>query len=110
MQSKSGQSAKGLGKQQVLENSGLEDVQYLIAEHRDVNGAPANHLDLQFSGTRQRIASWLASPAPIGSLDFVSHECGVCRGRAHKRSGGDCRRFDGDGFRGKRRRRQLELD
>ena len=72
MQSKSGQSAKGLGKQQVLENSGLEDVQYLIAEHRDVNGAPANHLDLQFSGTRQRIASWLASPAPIGSLDFVS--------------------------------------
>ena len=47
-------------------------MQYLIAEHRDVNGAPANHLDLQFTGTRQRIASWLASPAPIGSLDFVS--------------------------------------
>jgi len=52
--------------------SGLEDVQYLIAEHRESNGAPQNHLNLQFAGTRQRVASWLAAPAPIGSLDFVS--------------------------------------
>ena len=52
--------------------SGLEGVQYLIAEHREVNGVPANHLNLQFSGPRQRVASWLTAPAPIGSLDFVS--------------------------------------
>jgi hypothetical protein len=52
--------------------SGLEEVQYLIAEHRESNGVPANHLNLQFSGPRQRVASWLAAPAPIGSLDFVS--------------------------------------
>ena len=55
-----------------LEASGLEGVQYLIAEHREINGMPANHLNLQFAGTRQHIASWLASPAPLGSLDFVS--------------------------------------
>jgi hypothetical protein len=55
-----------------LEANGLEGVQYLIAEHREINGMPANHLNLQFAGTRQRIASWLASPAPLGSLDFVS--------------------------------------
>jgi len=67
-----GQSAKGKRGQQMMQSSGLEDMQYLIAEHREVNGAPANHLNLQFTGTRQRIASWLASPAPIGSLDFVS--------------------------------------
>jgi len=53
-------------------HSGLEDVRYLIAEHRESNGVPANHLNLQFGGPRQRIASWLAPPAPIGSLDFVS--------------------------------------
>lgn len=64
-------------KEQALENSGLEDLQYLIAEHRETNGMPANHLDLQFAGTRQRVASWLASPGPIGSLDFVSPNAAV---------------------------------
>lgn len=72
LQSGTAKSAKGLRHQQMAESSGLGDAQYLIAEHREVNGAPANHLDIQFSGTRQRVASWLASPAPIGSLDFVS--------------------------------------
>ncbi len=48
------------------------DVRYLIAEHRESNGTPENHLNLQFSGGRQRVASWLGAPAPVGSLDFVS--------------------------------------
>jgi hypothetical protein len=55
-----------------VERSGIEDVRYLIAEHRELNGVPQNHLNLQFSGTRQRVASWLAAPAPMGSLDFVT--------------------------------------
>jgi hypothetical protein len=55
-----------------VQNSGIEEIQYLIAEHRELNGIPENHLNLQFSGSRQRVASWLAAPAPIGSLDFVS--------------------------------------
>lgn len=58
--------------ERALESSGVGALQYLIAEHREANGIPENHLNLQFSGTRQRVASWLASPAPIGSLDFVS--------------------------------------
>ena len=56
----------------VLDNSGMQDVQYLIAEHRESNGAPENHLNLQFSGTRQKVASWLAAPAPMGSLNYVT--------------------------------------
>jgi hypothetical protein len=72
LQSAAAHSAKAPHHEQMMASSGLADMQYLIAEHRDVNGAPANHLDIQFSGARQRMASWLASPAPIGSLDFVS--------------------------------------
>jgi hypothetical protein len=60
-----------------IENTGMEDVRYLIAEHRENNGLPENHLDLQFSGTRQHAASWLAAPAPIGSLDFVSPNAAI---------------------------------
>jgi hypothetical protein len=55
-----------------LQQSGISGVRYLIAEHRESNGTPENHLNLQFSGGRQRVASWLGAPAPVGSLDFVS--------------------------------------
>jgi hypothetical protein len=58
-------------------NSGIEDLRYLIAEHREINGAPQNHLNLQFSGTRERVASWLGAPAPMGSLDFVSTNAAI---------------------------------
>jgi hypothetical protein len=60
------------GSNAMVQNSGMEELRYLIAEHRETNGMPQNHLNLQFSGTRERVASWLASPAPIGSLDFVT--------------------------------------
>jgi hypothetical protein len=62
---------------EAIENSGMDEVRYLIAEHRETNGLPENHLDLQFSGTRQHAASWLAAPAPIGSLDFVTPNAAV---------------------------------
>ena len=60
-----------------MANSGIEELRYLIAEHRESNGMPQNHLNLQFSGTRERMASWLAAPAPIGSLDFVSPNAAI---------------------------------
>jgi hypothetical protein len=62
-------SAKG---DAFLAASGIGGVRYLIAEHRETNGAPQNHLNLQFAGDRQRVASWLGAPAAVGSLDFVS--------------------------------------
>ena len=55
----------------------MEEVRYLIAEHRETNGMPQNHLNLQFSGTRERVASWLGAPAPMGSLDFVTPNASV---------------------------------
>ncbi len=63
--------------QGTLQNSGIEEVRYLIAEHRETNGMPQNHLNLQFSGARERVASWLGAPAPMGSLDFVSPNASI---------------------------------
>jgi hypothetical protein len=57
---------------EAVEKSGVESASYLIAEHREVNGQPENRVDLEFSGARQGLASWLAAPAPIGSLNFVT--------------------------------------
>jgi hypothetical protein len=63
--------------QAMIAKSGVEDVRYLIAEHREVNGQPENRVNLQFAGARQGIASWLASPAPIGSLEFITPNAAV---------------------------------
>lgn len=54
--------------------TGLADVQYLIAERKETTGAPLNHLELSFNGPRRGVASWLAAPAPMGGLEFVSQD------------------------------------
>jgi hypothetical protein len=41
-------------------------------EHREVGGKSESHADLTFASERQGVASWLAAPASMGSLEFVS--------------------------------------
>ncbi len=58
-----------------FDRSGLRDVDYLIVERRDFSGPVAdNTATLAFTGERRGVASWLAAPAPIGSLDFISSQ------------------------------------
>ncbi|HTC93789.1 MAG TPA: FecR domain-containing protein [Terriglobales bacterium] len=52
--------------------TGFGDLKYLIAESKDVNSTPKNQAVLVFNGPRHGIASWLAAPAPMGALEFVS--------------------------------------
>ncbi len=62
---------------QELDRSGFGELKYLIVAHRDLSGTPDNRAVLQFSGRRQGIASWLAQPAAMGSLEFVSPNAGA---------------------------------
>jgi ferric-dicitrate binding protein FerR (iron transport regulator) len=56
---------------------GMEDVRYLMMGHRDVAGKSESHADLTFASERQGVASWLAAPASMGSLEFVSPEASM---------------------------------
>ncbi len=77
MQNKANASRANPAGSKSLASSGMDGISYLIAEHRELNGQPENHLNLQFAGTRQRVASWLGAPAPMGSLEFVTPNAAV---------------------------------
>jgi len=65
------------GESQTLRNSGLGDIKYLIATRGESSGQGDNRITLEFNGQRHGIASWLAAPAPMGSLDYVSANAGA---------------------------------
>jgi hypothetical protein len=58
--------------QATLQRTGFADMKYLVWEHKNVAGQPASQMELSFTGPRHGVASWLAAPAPLGSLDFAS--------------------------------------
>jgi len=55
----------------------MGEVRYLTWEHREVGGKTESHADLMFASERQGVASWLAAPASMGSLDFVTPDASM---------------------------------
>lgn len=60
-----------------VDRLGFNTARYLIVEHREAAGVNENRAMLNFDGERRGMASWLAAPAPIGGLDFVSPDASV---------------------------------
>jgi ferric-dicitrate binding protein FerR (iron transport regulator) len=56
----------------LLRASGLADVEHLIVEHRTSAGASSGRAALTFGAERRGLAAWIAPPAPMGALSFVS--------------------------------------
>jgi len=57
---------------EALRSMGFLDAETLVVErHRDGEWYATN-AEVQFSGPRRGVMAWLAEPAPMGSLDFVS--------------------------------------
>lgn len=65
-------AAKAESHEGMLEHSGFSKVKYLIAQRKDSGGKTSNTAELSFNGLRTGVASWLASPAPIGALGFIT--------------------------------------
>ncbi len=59
---------------EALSFSGFDRAQHLIVERKKEGETTHTGAVLHFDGERSGAASWLAAPAPMGSLDFVSAE------------------------------------
>jgi len=56
----------------IFQQTGFADMKYLVWEHKNIAGQAISQMELSFTGPRHGVASWLAAPGPLGSLDFVS--------------------------------------
>ncbi|MCU1309582.1 MAG: putative FecR [Candidatus Angelobacter sp.] len=71
---KSGQQPKHMA---VLQQSGFGQARFLVVKRRDESGQPDNRATMTFNAQRSGLASWLAAPSGMGSLDFVSPDATV---------------------------------
>jgi FecR-like protein len=55
-------------------SSEVPPARYLIVEQQQVSKRMETRADLDFEGSRQGIASWLAPPSPFGALDYITPE------------------------------------
>jgi len=65
-------AADPAGSDASLERMGLLDLQNIIAVRKSDGDLKQNRVVLTFDEPRKGLASWLAEPAPMGSLDFIS--------------------------------------
>ncbi len=62
---------------QQFESLGFLDARHLLLEQKQLGTKTHHRASLTFAQARSGLASWLASPAPMGALDFISPDAQV---------------------------------
>ncbi|HSE34093.1 MAG TPA: FecR domain-containing protein [Pyrinomonadaceae bacterium] len=63
-----------------LNQLGLLSLKYFVLDQKDTDGKTHTQAALSFNDSRRGIPSWLAAPAPMGSLEYISPDANVVAG------------------------------
>ncbi|HKG46637.1 MAG TPA: FecR domain-containing protein [Pyrinomonadaceae bacterium] len=63
-----------------LNQLGILSVKYFVLDQKDTNGKTHTQASLSFNDANRGIPSWLATPGPMGSLDYISPDANVVAG------------------------------
>jgi hypothetical protein len=64
-------------RNEMFKQVGLMNLKHFVVEQKDVEGKTNSRAMLTFKEQRTGIASWLAAPGPMGSLNFISPDANV---------------------------------
>ena len=70
-------SERGDRETAALNQLGVTDLRHIIVEIKEKEGKPYNRAVVSFKENQHGITSWLASPNPMGALEFISPEANV---------------------------------
>jgi hypothetical protein len=62
-----------------LEKFGFGNVQYAVMDNKLSGKNVSSQIELVFNGPRHGVASWIASPGPLGALDFISPKATIAQ-------------------------------
>ena len=67
-------------RETTLNKLGILSVKYFVLDQKDSGGKTHTQASLSFSDATRGVPSWLAAPAPMGSLDYISPDANVVAG------------------------------
>lgn len=70
----------GAKSEAALQQLGILSVKYFVFNQKDFNGKTNTEASLSFSDAQRGIPAWLATPGPMGSLEYISPEANVVAG------------------------------
>src|SRR6185295_3678330 len=79
-----GQEKESTESQRMAEQLGILDLDHFIIDRREVDGRAETRAALTFDHPRRGVASWIAAPAPMGSLSFFSPDANLAAAFAVK--------------------------
>lgn len=67
-------------RENALNQLGILSVKYFVLDQKDTNGKTHTQASLSFNDTQRGIPSWLATPGPMGSLEYISPDANLVAG------------------------------